>query len=145
MSATLVCTSCDAELPVEGETTVCDCGASYPTAGLGGGSGGRRAAESEKQVERRCVRLYRALGMLVWETSQYGNPRGMTPGLPDLVVLRGSASPEMPAVLFHEVKRPGGQLRDAQAAFRDACREAGVAHVVGGPEEAANALGLEVS
>lgn len=47
------------------------------------------------------------------------------PGLPDLVAL-------IPGVgaLFIECKAPRGKLRREQVAFRNACRQAGVPHVV---------------
>lgn len=67
---------------------------------------------------RRVIDAHPDLG--VWDTSQ-PFAAAITPGLPDIIIIRRGWG-----VLFVEVKRATGTLSDAQRAFRDACRGAGV-------------------
>jgi len=90
----------------------------------------RRPRVLEKDIQAAIVRLLRTLGFEVWTTGttrRRGDYQGtcMTPGLPDVFAFgRGR-------LLCVEVKKRGAPLRPGQAAFREACQGAGVAHVVG--------------
>jgi hypothetical protein len=88
----------------------------------------------EKTVQADVQRLLLMLGFRV-RVLGTTRPRGdhpgtcQSPGLPDLICFgRGRC-------LMVEVKARGGRLRPAQAAFRNDCLAAGVAHVTGGVDE----------
>lgn len=88
----------------------------------------------ERTIQRQIVQALRAAGWAVWSTSQgYRSAPGgtrMAPGLPDLYCRH----PRRGAVWI-EVKRPGGRVREAQAAFL-------AAHATGEPR-ALLAYGLD--
>lgn len=85
----------------------------------------------ERVVQRQCVALLRSLGAQVWvlgTTRRQGDYHGtmQSPGLPDAIAaLKGR-------MVMCEFKAAGGRLRPEQAAFRQACQDCGVHHVVGG-------------
>lgn len=89
----------------------------------------------EKSVQQDVREEYEAAGCKVYNLSQ-ARAAKQTPGLSDLWIVhvgRGVA-------FWHEVKRPGGELSDAQRTFREECRACGVRHVSGGVEEARIAI-----
>ena len=101
---------------------------------MGGSVRAKRRDESESRVQSRCSQLYAALGGKVYWLSQR-RPSGQTPGLPDLIVVFPGR-----AVLFHEVKRPGGKPSLEQAELRQWLAGTPVKHVLGGFDEAWQAL-----
>lgn len=89
----------------------------------------------EKEIQRDCVRIYRANGCVVYETSQKRAAK-VTPGLPDLIVFHARAK----AMWYHEVKTATGELRPDQRDFQEQCQLTGTPHYVGGIEAAERAL-----
>lgn len=99
-----------------------------------------KARVSEKVEQSHVVQALRSVGARVYVIGR--PPRrdavhkgtGQTPGLPDVL----AHLPHAPDLrvgaheLWVEVKARGGRLRVEQVAFRDFCRLAGIAHVVGG-------------
>jgi hypothetical protein len=89
----------------------------------------------EKEIQSECVRIYRAHGCIVYETSQKRRAK-VSPGIPDLMVFHAAKE----AFWFHEVKTPRGSLSPAQEDFRDRCAETGTLLVWGGVDDARAAL-----
>lgn len=89
----------------------------------------RALRPTEKQVQAAVRRLLAMVGCAVWDTSQPFRA-AITPGVPDLIVFHPRRG-----LFFVEVKRPGGRVSDAQRAFAQHCRDAGVAYVLGGVDE----------
>lgn len=81
----------------------------------------------EREIQRDVVRLYRAHGCVVYETSQRRAAK-VSPGIPDLIVMHTGARVQF----YHEVKTPSGKLRPDQKDFRDQCLASGTVHIVGG-------------
>ena len=82
------------------------------------------------------TRLLQLLGAVVYTlgtTRRRGDHPStmMSPGLPDLMAFLPARQSDPPRLLMIECKRAGGQLSPAQAAYRQHCLDAGVAHVVG--------------
>lgn len=103
----------------------------------------RAAQATGKQAERDTIEFYRRLGCVVYETSQYGKPKGMSPGIPDLLVFAGHCSRAPTGFWFHEVK--GGEnprQSDAQQEFEAHADAAGVPYVLGDARAGAVFLGL---
>lgn len=88
----------------------------------------------ERVVQQQIVHLLRSLGAQVWvlgTTRRRGDYHGtmQTPGLPDLIAsVKGR-------MLMVECKAKGKGLRLEQRVFQQACRDCGVAHVVGGLDD----------
>lgn len=142
MTATLVCTACGQDVPVTGATVTCSCGEIYR--GLGDLAGSTATPQEEgKSGEEKAIDFWRGLGAAVYKLSQPSRARGMTRGVPDLLIF-GRGSRLAPPVAFHEVKSGSGRLTRHQERFRELCQEAGVPHVVGDAKAAAEFLGLEV-
>jgi hypothetical protein len=112
-----------------------------------------RQARLEKDEQHDTVRLLQMIGARVYVLGTR-RPRGtrcpscgtfvaahpgtcQTPGLPDLVAFL--PRPPLNAV-FIEQKRGGGRLSPDQEAFRQCCRSAGVAHLVGTRDDIVAAL-----
>ncbi len=115
----------------------------------------QRRKQPERTEQAHVIKLYRSIGAAVYvigttrkrgeicphcKTFVPNTDHGtrQTPGLADLLVFlaphpRVSFAPEL---LFHEVKAPRGRMSDEQKAFREACIQASVAHVVGGLDAA---------
>ena len=95
--------------------------------------------QPEKQAQRALCALIRSLGGQVWvlgtrrrRTDYQGTM--MSPGLPDCwFMLPPRRDLGQGAIAgWIEVKAPRGRLSAAQIAFRAACVESGVVHLVGG-------------
>ncbi len=88
----------------------------------------------ERVVQQQIVHLLRSLGAQVWvlgTVRRRGDYHGtmMSPGLPDLIAsVKGR-------MLMVECKAKGKGLRLEQRVFQQACRDCGVAHVVGGLDD----------
>lgn len=103
----------------------------------------RKPVQREKTEQAHVVKLYRSIGAAVYimgTRRRAGDFQGtmQTPGIPDLMLFLPPVPGKTmePALLFHEVKAARGRLSAEQKAFRDACRAAGVFHVVGGLDAA---------
>jgi hypothetical protein len=100
----------------------------------------RKATLLEKEVQQRVIECYKKAGCTIYNYSQPRKAKYLTPGAADLQVF----SPMMHTwdgqrriMFYHETKRPtGGVYSDDQLAFAALCREAGVAVIGGGVEEA---------
>lgn len=137
-------------MPVSSSSVTCEgCGTTYDGLPVSEASAGSEGYESEKDVERRLIQLYEALGCEVWKTSQPRAATGMTEGLPDLIVLKSRCGLEVPACWFHEVKPTDDEeearrkQRDSQRTFEAASERSGVAYLLGGVEVARGFLGLD--
>ena len=73
----------------------------------------------EKEIEGYCIGFLEQLGFEVWKTSQYGKPKGMTPGLSDLIAFGYGMC------LFVEVKTRTGRQSKDQRAFQKAVEKNG--------------------
>ncbi len=101
-----------------------------------------RGRVSEKVEQAHGVTLLRMIGAAVYVLG-HPSPKdgrkfrgtGQTAGLPDVYAfLPQRIAPTcrlLPVALWWECKAVGGRVRPEQAAFRDSCARAGVAHVVG--------------
>ena len=81
----------------------------------------------ERDIQRGCVKYYRAHGCVVYETSQKRAAK-VSPGIPDLIVFH----PRSGLHWYHEVKTPSGELRPDQKDFREQCLLTKTTHIVGG-------------
>lgn len=96
----------------------------------------RAAPRLEKFEQADGVRLLLSLGARVYVSGTRrarGDYQGtrQTPGIPDVEAFLPARAGRCAQLVKWEVKRAGGRLRPEQAAYRDACEAAGVAHVVG--------------
>lgn len=96
----------------------------------------------EKHEQADIVRLLRSLGWAVYVLGtrrRTGDYQGtmQSPGIPDLEAF---SPPPKRAMLKIEVKAKGGRLRPEQAVYQDLCRDADIAHLVGGVDEAVSWL-----
>lgn len=90
--------------------------------------------------------IYQLVGCKVYNLAQGWRPGGprhattrQTKGLADLYVIPPRRDPFLALdglPFWHEVKRPGGELRQEQVDFKARNEAAGIAVVVGGIEEA---------
>lgn len=96
----------------------------------------------EKVVQAHIVQLLRSIGGDVWVLGtkrRRGDFHGtmQTPGIGDVFAILPApprtTGPRVP--VWVECKAAGGRLRPDQAVFRDRCREAELAHIVGGLDE----------
>lgn len=124
MTPRLICPSCNAETPVESDSTVCTgCGSRYGTTGLYRGKASAEPASeavTERDVQESIKLVLEMLGFMVSDLSQ---PRAsmQTPGLPDLF----ATHPDWQLSLWCEVKRPGGKASAAQREWHRTAKEAG--------------------
>ena len=87
---------------------------------------------SEKQIHQAVMAHWKARGKpntlvaTIPNARAFGQP-GLTQGLPDLIVIGGSA---INRVAFLELKTERGKLSPAQEAFRDLCIAVGVDYAV---------------
>lgn len=119
-------------------------------------SGKAMGAVSERAIQRaivqyltvalpRTVKFFSTLNGLHTSKAQAGKAKaeGMTPGVPDIVLVRQGGS-----VAFMEVKTPQGRLSPAQVAFFDWCVangvEAAVVRSIDDARAALNAWNVEV-
>lgn len=91
--------------------------------------------ETERDVQRRVVKHFRAFGWSVYPTNQRRSSR-IALGLPDFWAMKPGRGG-----LWFEVKVPGGKQRPAQQSFQSVCQVAGVRYVCGGLVEAVQAIG----
>lgn len=107
----------------------------------------RRETLLEKEVQQRVIACYKKAGCAVYNYSQPRKAMYVSPGSPDLLVI----SPMMATgwnstfrariVWYHETKRlKGGVYSDDQLKFAALCREAGIAVIGGGTDEAQKQL-----
>ena len=89
---------------------------------------------TETAVQAECRALYRAVGCLIWDTSQRRRAL-ITPGLPDLLVFHLGKR----AFWFHEVKAQAPQTAE-QRRFQQTCDTVGITYILGGLEEAKDHL-----
>jgi hypothetical protein len=105
-----------------------------------------RNRRPEKVVQAEIVKLLEMIGAKVYKlgtTRQRGDFQGtmQTPGISDLYVFLpdrrgvGPADETRRTALWIEVKAEGGKLRPEQAEFRDFCKNAAHAHIVGGLDD----------
>lgn len=90
-----------------------------------------RPSQTEKEVQRAVVTLYRRVGCYVACLSQI-RPSRIALGLPDLYVFPPRGLPPF----WMEVKRPGGRQSEDQATWQGLCRRAEVAYILGGVDAA---------
>lgn len=102
---------------------------------MGSRTGTIKARAVGKATEKAVLSVYRMMGATVWKTSQPRQPRGMTAGLPDLLVFLPVS--ETVEFFFHEVKGGRGVLSPAQREFKAFAEAAGLTVIVGGTHEAA--------
>lgn len=98
----------------------------------------------EKFEQADGVQMLRSLGAHVYVLG-HNRPRGdrpstmQTPGVPDVHAflprprypVRAGGQFEPRRLVYWEVKRKGGKMRPEQIDYRQACIDAGIAHVVG--------------
>lgn len=92
----------------------------------------REDTRSEKAIEAAIILRWEAYGAMVLKTSQYGKPRGMSIGIPDLLVLL----PDLGGCVFNEIKRPKGVQTPGQKEVEAACLESGIPYIVTRHEDA---------
>ena len=86
---------------------------------------------SEKEVQAECKAIYKAVGCIVYNTSQPRKAKHLTRGIPDLWIF----CPARGAGWWHEVKDKA-KMRPEQLTFQQYCGECNVGHVAGGVKEA---------
>jgi len=89
----------------------------------------------EHDVERgQIVPFYSGLGFDVYATSARVWAKGVTPGIPDLIVF----SEKLGLQFFHETKLEPNRQSDGQLQFEKHCVAAGIPYVLGDVEDAMN-------
>ena len=88
----------------------------------------------ETAVQAECKALYRAVGCLIWDTSQKRRAL-ITPGLPDLLVFHLGKR----AFFFHEIKATAPQSAE-QRRFEQTCETCGITYLLGGVDVARDYL-----
>ena len=95
--------------------------------------------ETEKQVERKCIRLYQAVGCDVVKFSQPHKATGQTRGIADLLVYY-KANSGKEYMWWQEVKREGGKQSDWQKKFQAMVESHGGTYRCGGLDVAEDQL-----